>query len=400
MGRMQTRPLFVVRVGGRGCLVLLVVLSCCQLARADIFPYLHWGLLVEEAEHPGVYRMDVRNQPSNDRFDLPLGFPQIVRCERVSDARSQTLDFECDLTAELPMLVLPGWKTLGKGFTRIYLRGKTPQSADGRITLSGIDAGGKSSKTADRAGHADRVIGKQESLDWTYDATRWGRYTVWLTYAAPDESNAKVQFVMGESRVEGDLNPTKSLSRYRSKALGSIYLSKTDRFSPRLQVDEVGTARIAIHALSLEPACEGKPPVQSGDEPIVLHSRDATVHGTMLRYEPDPKKNTLGYWTRATDAASWQVTVKRAGNYDVEVLQGCGKGEGGSEIEVRVDQNPLTFIVEDTGHFQNFKPRIIGRVLLSAGEHEVRVQPRKIARHAALDLRQVRLIPARTPAVK
>src|SRR4051812_38230816 len=56
-------------------------------------------------------------------------------------------------------------------------------------------------------------------------------------------------------------------------------------------------------------------------ETILLHSRDAVVHGKTLRYEPDPKKNTLGYWTDVADWASWEFTVNHPGKYAVEILQ-------------------------------------------------------------------------------
>ena len=39
--------------------------------------------------------------------------------------------------------------------------------------------------------------------------------------------------------------------------------------------------------------------IQSADDggAVVLHARHATVHGRTLRYEPQPHKNTVGYWT-------------------------------------------------------------------------------------------------------
>ena len=77
----------------------------------------------------------------------------------------------------------------------------------------------------------------------------------------------------------------------------------------------------------------------------------------MLRYEPLPHKNTLGFWTQADDWASCEFTVTKPGTFTVEVLQGCGKGSGGSEVEVAVGEQTLTFTVEDTGGFQNFKAR-------------------------------------------
>jgi hypothetical protein len=86
--------------------------------------------------------------------------------------------------------------------------------------------------------------------------------------------------------------------------------------------------------------------------------------------------------------------VNRPGEFDVEVLQGCGKGHGGSEVAVTVGEQELTFVVEDTGHFQNFKPRVIGRVKIAErGNSTLAIVPIKKASVAVMDVRQVRLIP-------
>lgn len=81
------------------------------------------------------------------------------------------------------------------------------------------------------------------------------------------------------------------------------------------------------------------------------------------------------------------------------MLQGCGRGQGGSEVAIVVDPSQaeapqsLAFVVEDTGGFQEFRPRTIGRVTLGEGEHLLRVQPQRIAKVAACDIRQIRLLP-------
>ncbi|MFO0878330.1 MAG: sulfatase-like hydrolase/transferase [Gemmataceae bacterium] len=127
---------------------------------------------------------------------------------------------------------------------------------------------------------------------------------------------------------------------------------------------------------------------------IVLPAQTAFVRGSQLRYEPLPHKNTLGFWIDVNDSAYWELTVRRPGKYRVEVLQGCGTGQGGSEVEVKVGKESLRFIVEDTGHFQNFKPRDIGTVqIASAGRHTLTIQPLKKARAAVMDVRQVTLTP-------
>jgi hypothetical protein len=120
----------------------------------------------------------------------------------------------------------------------------------------------------------------------------------------------------------------------------------------------------------------------------------------MLRYEPAEKKQTLGYWTRPTDAATWTFTLTKPAEFDVEVLQGCGPEQGGSVMTVAVDDGqpgthkPLEFVVEATGGFQDFRARIVGRVgPLAAGQHTLRIVPKQIAKQAACDIRQVRLVP-------
>jgi len=126
---------------------------------------------------------------------------------------------------------------------------------------------------------------------------------------------------------------------------------------------------------------------------ITLHASNAVVHGTMLRYEPQTNKNCLGYWTKAEDWADWTFEVPRSGSFEIEVWQGCGKGQGGSDVAVEIAGKRFDFVVEDTGHFQNFAPRRIGRVELAAGKQTLAVKPQRKQAAAVMDIRRVRLWP-------
>jgi arylsulfatase A-like enzyme len=138
------------------------------------------------------------------------------------------------------------------------------------------------------------------------------------------------------------------------------------------------------------------PNPQAKDGTITLPARTADVHGVQLRYEPLPHKNTLGYWTRTEDWASWEFTVTTPGKFALEILQGCGQGQGGSEVQLSVGDQKLTFTVEDTGHFQNFKPRDVGTLMFARpGRYTLEVRPLKKAAAAVMDLRQVMLKPVR-----
>ena len=124
---------------------------------------------------------------------------------------------------------------------------------------------------------------------------------------------------------------------------------------------------------------------------VVLPAHESVTHGQTLRYEPQPHKNTVGYWVNVKDWCDWRFHVETPGRYAVHVLQGCGKGQGGSEVAVFVGEEKLRFFVEDTGHFQKFKSRMIGHVGISAGVHALAIRPQKKARNAVVDVRQVRL---------
>ncbi len=137
-----------------------------------------------------------------------------------------------------------------------------------------------------------------------------------------------------------------------------------------------------------------KPNPQAADGTITLHSKSADVYGTMLRFEPLPHKNTLGFWVKVEDYATYDFTVDKPGSFTVEVLQGCGKGSGGSEVEMSVDDSKLTFLVKDTGGFQAFEAREVGTLVIDKpGRHVLTVKPLKKPGVAVMDLRQVVLKP-------
>jgi arylsulfatase A-like enzyme len=123
---------------------------------------------------------------------------------------------------------------------------------------------------------------------------------------------------------------------------------------------------------------------------ILLHARDAKVHGGKLRYEPEPRKDTLGCWTERDDWAEWAFDAPGAGVFAVELLLGCGKGSGGAVVEVTVAGQALSLQVEETGHFQRFVPRLVGMVKLDKrGRYALAVRAKSKPGIAVMDLRRV-----------
>jgi arylsulfatase A len=119
----------------------------------------------------------------------------------------------------------------------------------------------------------------------------------------------------------------------------------------------------------------------------------AEVHGSMLRYEPPPHKNTLGYWTRAEDWASWDVQVEKPGAFTVRMRFGCGPGNGGSAVDITIAGQTLPFTVKETGGFQNWETAELGTVQLPAGRQTLSIRPRSKKAAAVMDVQLVTLEP-------
>jgi arylsulfatase A-like enzyme len=131
------------------------------------------------------------------------------------------------------------------------------------------------------------------------------------------------------------------------------------------------------------------PSTEGANTLIFLEARDAQVKATKMKYEEPPQKDTLGFWVNAADTASWTFQAPKAGTYRVTVLQGCGNGNGGSVVALDTAQGSCEFTVEETGHFQRFVPREVGKLKLVAGENTLTVRPVKKAKAAVMDLRRV-----------
>jgi hypothetical protein len=125
---------------------------------------------------------------------------------------------------------------------------------------------------------------------------------------------------------------------------------------------------------------------------------EATTTGEKLRYEPQPHKNTVGYWTIATDSVAWRFRANKPGDYSVAILQGCGAGQGGSRGELsllRADEcvAKLEFTVSETGHFQDFIWNQTGSISIDEpGEYSLVIKPMEIKKVAMMDVRSVHLV--------
>ena len=136
--------------------------------------------------------------------------------------------------------------------------------------------------------------------------------------------------------------------------------------------------------------------VQRPDGSVHLLATNAVVHGQTIRYEPQPHKNTLGYWTKADDWVSWDFKVTQPGKFEAMLTQACGKGSGGSEVNFSIGAQVIKDVVPETGSFTTWTNRTIGTFTLErAGEFQFTVKPVKKPGLAVMDLRAITLRPVK-----
>lgn len=166
-----------------------------------------------------------------------------------------------------------------------------------------------------------------------------------------------------------------------------------------IQPNETGRVLLQFDAKPLL-LNEVKPLRPAADGSLFLPAHLATTRGDKLRYEPQPFKNTVGYWTNVSDSANWQVEIDRPGKFNLAILQGCGTGQGGSLAKIEViDQadkllSESEFEVLETGHFQNFQwiQRPMPIEIKVPGIYSIRAVGVKISKNAMMDIRAVHLI--------
>jgi arylsulfatase A-like enzyme len=176
---------------------------------------------------------------------------------------------------------------------------------------------------------------------------------------------------------------------------GRNVVGENDRMARGLAMSlDLWRKRVGAKMPTPNPDYRPNPPNKDGV--ITMHARTALVQGVMLRFEPLPHKDTLGYWVNKDDAATFDFTTDTPGTFAVEVLQGCGRGSGGAVVELAVGDAKLEFTVKDTGGFQNFEARDVGTLKIeTAGRHTLSVKAKTKPGGAVMDLRQIVLKPSK-----
>ncbi|MEN8862626.1 MAG: hypothetical protein ABF315_05505, partial [Lentimonas sp.] len=88
-----------------------------------------------------------------------------------------------------------------------------------------------------------------------------------------------------------------------------------------------------------------------GDE-LTLEAKAAKLSGKENRLQ---NTEYIGYWTDASDTATWTLNVPAPGKYAVKLLYACQKSCAGSTAKLTVGGKTLTTKVSATKSWEDFK---------------------------------------------
>jgi alpha-L-fucosidase len=132
--------------------------------------------------------------------------------------------------------------------------------------------------------------------------------------------------------------------------------------------------------------------VPSANGIILLNAPDATLEGNAELEGGTPQN--IGYWTGASDTATWKVKTADGESYSVLLDCSCEPGSEGSTVGVKVDgtASGVTGTIEATKGWRDYHTVTLdGTLTLSAGAHTIQVFAIHKAGGGAMNLRSVRL---------
>lgn len=130
----------------------------------------------------------------------------------------------------------------------------------------------------------------------------------------------------------------------------------------------------------------------SADGTFTLPATKASIHGGEITLE-DEFEN-IGMWRGNADYVTWNVTVAKAGDYDVHLDYACHNNASGNAFLLRAGTGEIKGTVVGTGGWDQYRQIKLGRLTLTAGEAQVSLQPGGPVRDALMDLRAIKLVPA------
>ncbi len=169
-----------------------------------------------------------------------------------------------------------------------------------------------------------------------------------------------------------------------------LYISKPKNLDPAVTVVKLTLAGKPVVKEVLEVI---KP---DENEKIICHARDAELHGSYIRYEYGDGKDNIGFWTNASDYATWNIFVPEKGRYKIIFTYACPPENAGSKVKIEIEEGEgAETIIEATPSWKDFNDYFIGELILPHGTHVFSVRVIEMPKGAVMNLQKVVLEPVK-----
>ena len=126
------------------------------------------------------------------------------------------------------------------------------------------------------------------------------------------------------------------------------------------------------------------------DGSLKLTPATCEIFGSTIVLEK--KYGNLGFWSSADDHVVWDIDVRKAGRYSVEIEYACQNEAAGDRWQLRSADGSLEGTVTGTGTWDDYKTSRAGEIQLSAGRQRITLRAaREILGGAMIDLKSIRL---------
>jgi alpha-L-fucosidase len=129
------------------------------------------------------------------------------------------------------------------------------------------------------------------------------------------------------------------------------------------------------------------------DGSFMLKAQDA-IFSSPIRFEND--KNSLGFWTDLAATVTWEFKCAKEGTYNLELELACENSSAGATVELFVNDQKRTLVVEGTGAWSTFKKVNLGTIRLTAANQKLLVRPLQMPGGAVMNLRGIKISPVRS----
>jgi len=137
-------------------------------------------------------------------------------------------------------------------------------------------------------------------------------------------------------------------------------------------------------------------PSQPTDGSILLLPATARIHGYKIRRAGLAEPIIKG-WSDSQEYVEWPGGCPKAGTYEVEVTYSCAPHAGG-EFAIHAGSSIARAKTQSTGDWQSFTTVKLGTLEVINDNTTISLRPTGEIRHALMNLKSVRLIPASNAA--